>query len=45
MCGTPVEGEARVLLGWEVCMLPDPVVPFLGVYLGDVLAYVVKMLE
>ena len=45
MCGTPEEGEARVLLGLEVCVLPDPVVPFLGVYLGDMLAYMVKMLE
>ena len=45
VCGTPEEGEARVLLGLEVCVLPDPVVPFLGVYLGDMLAYMVKMLE
>ena len=45
MCGTPEEGEARVLLGLEVCVLPGLVVPFLGVYLGDMLAYMVKMLE
>ena len=24
--GTPAEGEARVLLGWEECVLPDPAV-------------------
>ena len=45
MCGTPAEGEARVLLGWEECVLPEPAVPFLGVYLGKVLAHMVKMLE